>query len=353
MQSFNLRRTSHMVFCLSALVAIGCGDDDSNISEVRIPAPKGSQISGVPSSPIVFVSQVGLSTHGFYLVDGDNARVLFADRNGRVQRSVGRHGGAPGEYRNMSTAAATVDGRMAILDLASITLLDSSGAFFKRFFVRPSLGSIRYVCHDSLLAFVPFGDVRKNSQIPVVSLYSLNGTLVREVGVWPSWSKNVNNSISQFAVTERDCRLTLMEAFGGKIGWLSLNDPKPTVTQRDVDWSGHAAEIMTVAVQTGLSPDKALTKAWTNASVWQLDGDTLLIRQDSLAPDRARFHRYLVSSAVRTARSTATDFIIWQIRDNLCVFSRHRDDGEVEIGTITLDQLLDPFRAAVSSFNRD
>ena len=163
--------------------------------------PRGMMLTEVPGDPVARIYDFGTHPAGFFLLDGPAARVLFIGRDGRVIRTVGRHGGAPGEFREASRATSAKDGRLAVLDPPFVTVFCTSGEVTARFMTRPTLGSLVWACRDSILVFSGHGNVVPGSHVPALEFYRDDGTPVGVSATWPKWSRSINNSIASLAMS--------------------------------------------------------------------------------------------------------------------------------------------------------
>jgi hypothetical protein len=297
--------------------------------------------------PVAVVTDLGAYRDGYFLVDHRNARILLIDSAGAIRTVFGRHGGGPGEFRLPISAAAAMDGRLAILDAPFVTVVDSDAKILHRFQTRPSLGSIAWVCGDSMLAYVGYGDASAREPVRIAELFRDDGTPLFSRGTWPKWSEEINNSISLLMPTESACMLTLVEAYGTRYGFLSLQDSLGDVQQHLIPNASNPATIMTRATQLGLAPSEIGTMFWSNRRAWRLRGDTLLLRQDSTAPDRTVRHRYRLVIGDYIAKSTATDLQIWIVDKNQYVFSRQLENGDIEVGRADVSSILETLRVGL------
>jgi hypothetical protein len=130
---------------LFMVLASACADTAA-IDPPEIPAPalRGVPLQGVPGVPVARMYDLDAHGDGYVLLDGPNARLLFVSATGDVLRAIGRHGGAPGEFRDAQRAASARDGRVAVLDPPFVTVLDASGRVSSKFTTRPSLGGVSW-----------------------------------------------------------------------------------------------------------------------------------------------------------------------------------------------------------------
>jgi hypothetical protein len=157
----------------------------------------------------------------------------------------------------------------------------------------------------------------------------------------------MNNSISGLAFSEDRCSIVAIELLGRKVGRLSLEDSVSGTLQSDAPWSENPASIMSTAVASGMAPAAAGRLVWINAGIWRVAADTLLVRQDSITPDRSRVFRYRMIAGERSASTRATDVQVWNVHSDTMVFSRVDDEAQIEIGKASVRVLLDPLRTAL------
>ncbi len=331
---------------LAALLA-GCQERSGAADTSASREPVGVVLADVPGDPVARIYGFGTHPDGYFLLDGPAARVLLIGRDGRVSRSLGRYGGAPGEFRDASSATAASDGRLAVLDPPFITVFSKSGDVRARLMTRPAVGTLKWACNDSILAFSGRGDVLPGSKTPAVEFFSDDGRPVGGTRPWPRWSPSMNNSIAGLAFSERDCVITAMEALGRQYAMIDLRADTQAIEPRDVPWPENPAEVMTAAVNAGSDPVAAGKLVSRNTGIWRVAGDTVLVRQDSTSADLAVSFRYrLVANGVGSS-SDRTALKIWEADADSISFTRVRDDGTIEVGRASIRWLLEPLRQAL------
>lgn len=330
-----------------AVLLASCREQSGATEASASREPVGVVLADVPGDPVARIYGFGTHPDGYFLLDGPAARVLLIGRDGRVSRSLGRHGGAPGEFRDASLAIAAADGRLAVLDPPFITVFKKSGEVRARFMTRPTLGPLDWACNDSLLVFAGHGDLAPGSKVPALEFFRDDGTPVGASAAWPRWSPSMNNSIAGLAFSERDCVITAMEAVGRQYAVVDLRADTQAIEPRDVPWPENPAEVMTAAVNAGSDPVAAGKLVSRNTGIWRVAGDTVLVRQDSTSADLAVSFRYrLVVNGVGSS-SDRTDLKIWEADADSISFTRVRDDGTIEVGRASIRWLLDPLRKAL------
>lgn len=341
------RGFSRILLAGSAALLASCQERPAGQGALASREPVGLMLTDVPGEPVARIYGFGIHPAGYFLLDGPAARVLFIGRDGRVVRAMGRHGGAPGEFREASDAMAASDGRLAVLDPPTITVFSPSGEVKARFMTRPTLGELVWACRDSMLVFSGHGNVVPGSQVPALEFFRDDGTPVGVSAAWPRWSRSMNNSIASLAMSERNCVITAVEALGRQYARISLDGDQQAITLRELPWNENPADVMTAAVNAGASPIVAGRKVVRNTGIWHMAGDTVLVRQDSTAEDLTRIFRYrLVANGV-SASSAPTPLQIWEADADSISFTKLHDDGTIEVGRASIRWLLDPLREAM------
>lgn len=341
------RRYPLILLASSAAFLVSCQERPEANGESPFLEPTGVMLTEVPNAPVARIHGFGAHLDGYFLLDGPNARLLLIGRDGKVTRTIGRHGGAPGEFRGAHRAAAAADGRLAVLDPPFVTVFGRSGEVNARFMTRPTLGSLEWACNDSLLVFAGHGDISPGSKVPALEYFGGDGKLVGASPTWPRWSRSINNSIAALAISERDCIVTATEALGRHYAQIDLRKDNPAVEQHEFPWTDNPAQVMTAAVDAGSEPAAAGRLVSRNVGIWTVAGDTVLVRQDSTLADQTINFRYrLVVNGVSSS-SNRTDLQIWAADADSISFTRLRDDGTIEVGRASILWLLNPLRKAL------
>ncbi|WP_353267451.1 hypothetical protein [Gemmatimonas sp.] len=203
-----------------------------------------------------------------------------------------------------------------------------------------------------MIAFVGYGDVSGRDRKPIAEMYTAQGRFMRASRSWPLWSEGLNNSISMLSPTSSNCGLAVVEALGRKYGTLHLGDAKSEVMQDELPWSANPAQVMSKAIASGAEPSQAGRMIWINAKLWQLNGDTALVRQDSITQDRARLFRYALITKTTFTVSKVTDIQLWEMDDTNLIYTRFDENGRVYIGRAPTRDLLIQLSSAYAQERR-
>ncbi|MET0399682.1 MAG: 6-bladed beta-propeller [Longimicrobiaceae bacterium] len=231
------RLTSGVVWAIAALSTTACAGDAAPRSGTDEPVPfdvvfaeiRQVELRPTSSDPIGEVWSLVRWRENLVVLDPLQTNVKVFDDNGQLRQTIGQAGSGPGEFRYPYTAAALADGRLAVLDVASMTMsiFRPDGAYERGWLVPvASPGQITPINGGRLL-LIPAVRTETRGERTVrhpdrkaLHVFDLDGTLVRSYSAVP---------------TQRQAEGSFFTLMGTAVGWTGVSVPMSRNTVRHVD----------------------------------------------------------------------------------------------------------------------